>query len=692
MELFVKVKERFIQINRPKAIENSIESRALSALSFSVALLSLGFAGVMPFFLVVIVAFASLATSYFAFINRSRPNYGLKALLSIALVFLLLFYFYDLRVSGTDSRLPLIHLLVGLGLLHSLDMPERKDLIFQVLISIVLTAVSSTYSTSIWFALFILLLIASVFAWNHFDALSVHSISHEKLKGSHYASIFLRFVVLAVAVLVVFEIAPKPKGSFITALPKRMSEAVKPLSGFNGGLINSFYAKANEKRVIKGSYFGVTSYLNLNVRGTLSNEIVFLVKTTLPSLYRAETFTYYDGKGWSSKGIKNFKDFAYDYGTPVLRKEPYFQTGYEKKVITIVTVKKEFSNFLLSPYVPNLVYLPFNEFWISESFALKAPFILPKETVYTIESVVKADYESIYRDLKTKNPEVLKKTGKVKEIYLQLPENLPKRVIRLAKKVAGSGKDNFIKAMLLKEYLEKNYRYDLNIPYFPENADMVDYFLFEIKRGFCEHFASAYVVLCRAVGIPARLVTGYTEGDYNEFTGYYEIKEKHGHAWAEVYINGIGWMTVDPTPGFEEPLAKKSLLEKIAERVVDYLEKLGIGTQSDKLLPRFYMIFVFVVAVILLLVLTLGLKRFFKTGDSIEKLFHYLEKKGYRRKTGETLREWIKNTPFYSELKGFIEKYEAYRYGGLFTRNEVIEEARKAYENLKFKYDRKNRD
>src|SRR5207248_981026 len=74
--------------------------------------------------------------------------------------------------------------------------------------------------------------------------------------------------------------------------------------------------------------------------------------------------------------------------------------------------------------------------------------------------------------------------------------------------------------------------------------------LFVDKRGVCEHYVSALVVMLRSLGIPARLVAGYGSGTYNAVTGYYEVRANNAHAWAEVYFPGYGWLSFDPTPGW----------------------------------------------------------------------------------------------------------------------------------------------
>jgi hypothetical protein len=75
----------------------------------------------------------------------------------------------------------------------------------------------------------------------------------------------------------------------------------------------------------------------------------------------------------------------------------------------------------------------------------------------------------------------------------------------------------------------------------------VDEFMFETRRGFCEHYASAFVFILRAAGIPARVVTGYQGGEVNPLNGYMVVRQSEAHAWAEVWQPGEGWLRVDPT-------------------------------------------------------------------------------------------------------------------------------------------------
>ncbi len=104
--------------------------------------------------------------------------------------------------------------------------------------------------------------------------------------------------------------------------------------------------------------------------------------------------------------------------------------------------------------------------------------------------------------------------------------------------------ESFVQAVLNK-FRNEEYFYTLEPPRL--EADSVDDFLFNTRRGFCEHFASAFTFLARAAGIPARVVTGYQGGEFNPMGGYLIVRQADAHAWSEVWIDGKGWVRVDPT-------------------------------------------------------------------------------------------------------------------------------------------------
>lgn len=136
--------------------------------------------------------------------------------------------------------------------------------------------------------------------------------------------------------------------------------------------------------------------------------------------------------------------------------------------------------------------------------------------------------------------------------YLQLPPELPQRVISLALDLTANASTPYDRALAIESYL-RDIPYSLDIPLPPPLTDVVDYYLFSLKEGYCDYAATAMVVLARAAGLPARLVMGYAPGSYDTFTAQYRVAESDAHSWAEVYFPGIGWIEFEPTgnrPGF----------------------------------------------------------------------------------------------------------------------------------------------
>lgn len=95
-------------------------------------------------------------------------------------------------------------------------------------------------------------------------------------------------------------------------------------------------------------------------------------------------------------------------------------------------------------------------------------------------------------------------------------------------------------------------------------ADAVDDFLFETQRGFCEHFASAFVYLMRRGGVPARIVVGYQGGEFNPIDAYFVIRQSDAHAWVEVWLEGEGWRRIDPTAAVAPSRIEQGVEEALA--------------------------------------------------------------------------------------------------------------------------------
>lgn len=136
----------------------------------------------------------------------------------------------------------------------------------------------------------------------------------------------------------------------------------------------------------------------------------------------------------------------------------------------------------------------------------------------------------------------------VVERYLQLPDNLSDRLLAFAERFKSDVISPYDRARMIEGYL-RQFTYTLNLPAPPPDVDVVDYFLFDLKRGYCDYYASAMVVLARLNGLPARLVTGYASGTYDPINRRYFVTEADAHSWVEVFSPNFGWVTFEPTGG-----------------------------------------------------------------------------------------------------------------------------------------------
>ena len=147
----------------------------------------------------------------------------------------------------------------------------------------------------------------------------------------------------------------------------------------------------------------------------------------------------------------------------------------------------------------------------------------------------------------------------VTQRYLQLPEGLSPRVQELALQIAEGLETPYDKAAAVTGYLRTNIEYSELIASPPLKRDILEWFLFDEKKGFCNYYATSEVILLRLVGVPARMVVGFAQGEYDEeypdfgrAYATYSIRQYDAHAWPEVYFPGIGWVEFEPTANQSE--------------------------------------------------------------------------------------------------------------------------------------------
>lgn len=161
---------------------------------------------------------------------------------------------------------------------------------------------------------------------------------------------------------------------------------------------------------------------------------------------------------------------------------------------------------------------------------------------------------------------------------LRLPRHLNPRTQQLARQWHsrhGGNAEAIVREAL--GFITREFSYSLAPP--PLGQHSVDEFLFQTRVGYCEHFSSAFVLLMRAAGVPARVVTGYTGGYFNPVGNYWVIRNSDAHAWVEVWLQGRGWVRTDPTAA----VAPENIFDTAAERSPGQMGGGGMGRFSTRL-------------------------------------------------------------------------------------------------------------
>jgi hypothetical protein len=144
----------------------------------------------------------------------------------------------------------------------------------------------------------------------------------------------------------------------------------------------------------------------------------------------------------------------------------------------------------------------------------------------------------------------------------RIPKNGNPRTQQLAAEMRAAHPDDgdYVQAVL-DMFTQQPFYYTLTPPRLA--GDSVDQFLFGSKRGFCEHYASAFAILMRAAGIPSRVVTGYQGGMLNPYGEYWILRQSDAHAWNEVWIEGRGWVRIDPTAAIAPSRVEQGLSDRV---------------------------------------------------------------------------------------------------------------------------------
>ncbi|MFA4640383.1 transglutaminase-like domain-containing protein [Pyrococcus kukulkanii] len=293
----------------------------------------------------------------------------------------------------------------------------------------------------------------------------------------------------------------------------------------------------------------------LSVFNDATVMVVFEDKGRVTYLRQNVYYTYKNGK-WIGEKFEGIKVFG---------KIPVFEPKAPHETI-IDRVRVE----LKSPLLSGNLYTTLYTSWISIPALYSGDLELLRPKRYPVESY---DFEATLYEF----PDDVLRKAKVPKVGLEVPE-VSEKVLKLAKNITKGIESPYEKALAIERYLEENYFYDEKAPPAPPGIDPVEWFLFYSKRGVCLDFNTAFVILARLNGLPARLVTGFK---IKAEPGMQEVKLRQAHAWAEVYFEGIGWITFDATGSRRPEEEKEKVQQKSGVREV----KVSLGNSTVIELP-----------------------------------------------------------------------------------------------------------
>lgn len=570
---------------RPAEVEHSALTRLLTLLTVSVAIMATILVTEGRGSLALSAIGLSAIGSWVSWHRREARNWWIKLILALLMLLALANFLYEIGDQYYDPRIPLANLLIWLQVLHSFDLPRRKDIFYSLWVGLILISVAATTSRDNTFGGF--LLVYAIFSTASLIAshLSSHQLS-QRVPSRRWLGFSGGGIVLILgAASLVYLALPRYDGLKIQTFP--VSPQLENLpSLFRGEIKNPAYQGGTNPDGSPRSgrqhqpfdpyaYYGFSTELDLNYRGELADHVVMRVRTHLPSYWRGMAFDTYDGLSWRMSR-------PYELTRKSSRRIPIWireSNSLEKNIVPRERVTQTFyieydqSNLIFKAPYAEFIYFPADYVMLDSYGGLRSPIELFKNTTYTVVSEVPRFSDQRLREVSWEQI----KNQRVEAPYYTLPENLPPRVAELTRQITAQAGNPFDAVKALDRYLQQQFPYDLKIPEFPENRDTVDYFLFEQQAGYCEHFASSLAVMARQLGLATRFVTGYTSGDYNPLTGYFEVRGNDAHGWVEVYFPHHGWVPFDPTPGSGMALTPPSVNEDSGLK--------QIGSYFGELLP-----------------------------------------------------------------------------------------------------------
>ncbi|MFA5837656.1 MAG: transglutaminase domain-containing protein [Bellilinea sp.] len=309
----------------------------------------------------------------------------------------------------------------------------------------------------------------------------------------------------------------------------RFENAVKPLRGTT---------------VVPREYFG--DQFSLGQGSQLSDSQVFKVDPTItgrigvPYYWRVRSYDRYENGRWATS-VNN--EAPLSTNTAVVSSERYtsrINIGFKFR-------PERNLSMLYAPSIPLTVSRPVTLLYdeilgklVDVTVVSVDPMVRAGET-YEVVSMIAAPTVAQLRGAGVVYPEWV--TNK----YLQLPAAMPASISNLALEITSGIENPYDKVVAVTNWLRDNIEYSQILPQVPQGAEPIEWMLFEQKQAFCNYYATAEILMLRSLGIPARWVVGYAQGEYDPNARVYIVRERDSHAWPEVFFPKYGWVEFEPT-------------------------------------------------------------------------------------------------------------------------------------------------
>jgi len=510
----------------------------------------------------------SIAGAYWSWLHRRKANVAIKFCIAIGMLGALALFFVALRQQLNDTRLILAELLIQLQVLHSFHMPRRQDLGYSMVIGLILIGVASTLSQTMLFGAILLVFLAIALPVLVLDYRSRLNLTPSKIRRSPFKQpglsirrlgLFLG-TILALG-LTIFMFMPRLPGYQLRTFP--VSAPVSQQFEDNQQIINPGYVRngnlpGGNAQSGKGSgpgevdeifYYGFNTRMNQNLRGEMKPRVVMRVRSQAEGFWRVLAFDQYLGQGWEVSRNSETKTLArpawsYQFFLP----RP-ITINKVQEVIQTYTIVSEVPNLLPALTQPKELFFPTTQIAIDAEGGIRSPLILPEGLTYTVISEVP------YRDRTRLGKAPTGYRQEIRDYYLAVPSSIQNKVQKQTEALLATSPspltNPYEKALFLAQALKIRYSVQPELPYLNPKEDLVEAFLFKYEGGYPDHFSTALTIMLRSIGIPARLVAGYGSGEFNSFTGLYEVRNTDAYAMTEVYFPKYGWFTFDPIPGHE---------------------------------------------------------------------------------------------------------------------------------------------